>query len=85
VRNSYDGAKDSGEHRTPLLAVTRLATSTTARHLGRQSAGMRALLLATLFLAAPALAESAEPVVCFTLGQDCSGLIVKQVQVYIAA
>ena len=42
---------------------------------------MRALLLATLFLAAPALAESAEPVVCFTPGQDCTGLIVKQIQV----
>ena len=42
---------------------------------------MRALLLATLFLAAPALAESAERVVCITSGQDCTGLIVKQIQV----
>ena len=58
----------------------RLATSATARHLGRQSAGMRALLLAFLFLAAPALAESAEPVVRFTPGQDCTGLIVQQIQ-----
>ena len=40
---------------------------------------MRALLLATLFLAAPALAESAEPVVCFTPGQDCTGIIVEEI------
>jgi phosphatidylserine/phosphatidylglycerophosphate/cardiolipin synthase-like enzyme len=40
---------------------------------------MRALLLATLFLAAPALAESAEPVVCFTPGQDCTGIIVDEI------
>ncbi len=63
-----------------MLAVTRLPTSATARHFGRQSAGMRALLLAFLFLAAPALAESAEPVVRFTPGQDCTGLIVQQIQ-----
>ena len=40
---------------------------------------MRALLLATLFLAAPALAESAEPVVCFTPGGDCTELVVGEI------